>query len=356
MQASCSESPNGSKQATAPGSNHRLITSSALTSLLPVATASGIVHANYNTPKISFYSPSGNLIQPEGSSSPAFTTPATGSPATISSGYNSPDRSTFNRPQPSACLPPSRPTLVPMTTPPVTTAPLPEHLRHHHNYRRPERSQIGSCESLIESTQPVRGCGGVVRTPDLGLHRGLRQPPSHKKNKADMQHKQRQSTRSKIRDFASDARFYKSRYIALAAQACESSQNKSNKKRSRTMLRKRQMASDKVHACVYPPPQGPRSTQKRDDKPEKAILGPLTGHALRICFCQPYDDAGKSTRVADASCMRRGASGIYGTHNDKETDSCIEDEGIARLVSPRRQDKQTARRSRTVTSESRVKD
>ncbi|KAF1911267.1 hypothetical protein BDU57DRAFT_543168 [Ampelomyces quisqualis] len=353
-QASCSESPKKSKQATAPGTNHRLITSSALTSLLPVATASGIMHANYHTPKISFYSPSGSLIQPEGSSSPGITISAAGSPASIASRYKSPDRSTINRLQASACLPPSRPTLVPMTTPPVTTAPLPEHLRHHHNYKRHERPEIGSCESLIEPTQPVRGCGGIVRTSSLALHRGLRQPPSYKKSKADIQHKQRQSTRSIVRDLGSDVRFYKSRYIALVAQSCNSSRNKSRKKCIRTTLHKRKDASNEAHGPIFPPQQGPQSTQQRDSKSEIAILGPLAGHALRVCFCQPYDGAGKSTRVADASGMGRGASGMHDVRYNKETDLHTEDEGIARVVSLVRQNKQSAGGSRAVSLGSHV--
>jgi hypothetical protein len=353
-QASCSESPQGQKHVTASGTNHRLITSSALTSLLPVATASGIVHANYTTPKISFYSPSGSLIQPEGSWSPGLTTSVTGSPTSIASAYGSPGRSTMNRLQASACLPPSRPTLVPMATPPVTTAPLPEHLRYHHNYRRPGRSKIGSCKLLIESAQSSRSCESVVQTSSFTLHRGLWQPPFRKKDKVDMQCKQRKSTNLIIRDLGSNVRCYKSRYIALAAQSCDSSQNKS-KKRS-TTLHERCIVSNKAHPPVHPPQQGPQSAKQREEKPQNAMLGPLAGHALRICFCQPYDGAGKSTRVADASCTRRRVSDMHDVHHNKEgTDLHVEDEGIARLVSPRRQDKQAARRFRAVNSGSRVK-
>jgi hypothetical protein len=299
-QASSSESPD-SEQANAEATR-RSITSSALTSLLPIAAASGIVRANFNTPKISFYSPSGNLIQPEGSSPDDFSASTPGSPTTRISSYRNRNRPTaYYTLSATACSPPVRPTLIPMTTPPTCTSPLPEHLRHHHNYRRPERSQIESCESLIVPTPPVQGCGGVIRTHSFTLRSGTHHSPP-KKTHVCLPPKRHRSTRSLVHDLRSDARFYKSRYIALAAQSygAGTSQKSKPKPKKKATLHKRQTPIDSRSAAG-------NSTSKSyapaalEHPRHKSALGPLAGHALRICFCQPYDGAGK------AACMHARA-------------------------------------------------
>jgi len=305
-QASLSESP-GSKPAAATENTRRSITSSALTSLLPIATASGIVQPNYNTPKISFYSPSGRLIQSEGSSSPETSAlQYRGSPTVKTSNYNRTNRLTAqNTLTATACLPPARPTLLPMTTPPISSAPLPVHLRHHHNYRHPERSQIESCESLLEQTPAVKGCGGIVRTSSFTLRSGTRHSP-HKNNKPSPQHKRHRSTKSIVHELKGDVSFYKSRYIALAAQSCGPTPK--SKKTCKKLHKRHTVTNEKTakrnaskpqdlykHAATSG--QSSQTTQHVDN----SILGPLAGHALRICFCQPYDGAGKPTH-ADASC------------------------------------------------------
>jgi hypothetical protein len=305
----------------------RSITSSALTSLLPVAAASGIVQANHNTPKISFYSPSGNLIQPEGSSPPEY---SNSDPAGRTTLYynNSQGTSARKTLSATACLPPSRPTLVPLTTLPTDTAPMPAHLKHHHNYRHPERSLIGSCyESFIEPSPSVQGCGGVVRSDSLTLRSRTRNSP-HKANKSSSQHR---STRALVQDLKSDASFYKSRYIALAALSCNPSKNSNRTVGKRNTLHKRQ-----VPASARPQHYSTRAATaeqndrapNRDTKTEKSVLGPLAGHALRICFCQPYDGAGERTRPNAMTCTRQHT----GTHK-KEKDHQTEEEDIARPVS-----------------------
>jgi hypothetical protein len=55
---------------------------------------------------------------------------------------------------------------------------------------------------------------------------------------------------------------------------------------------------------------------------EKSVLGPLAGHALRVCFCQPYDGAGGS------SCATQHESGAV----TKEASRAGENEVIARPV------------------------
>ncbi|KAF2036620.1 hypothetical protein EK21DRAFT_83567 [Setomelanomma holmii] len=325
MPASFSESPE-SKKVTETDATWRSITSSALTSLLPIAAASGIVQPNYNTPKISFYSPSGNLIQPEGNSLPET--------SAWEYGHSPPAPETYvphSRPQSgrrtlsaTACLPPARPTLVPMTTPPTSTVPLPPHLQHHHNYRRPEKSQISSCESLIEPLPTVKGCGGVVRSHSVTPRSQTRQS-HHKKIKPSSKHKRR-SIMSIISDTKSDASFYKSRYIALTIRSCTSSrttsQGWSKPRTQRTTLHKRHagparylpartarttqtQGTSKPRIRINPAPRRPapslsgknprtfRGACMTSRIPCVRDTGSLAGHTLRICFCQPYDGAGK---------------------------------------------------------------
>jgi len=328
-QASVSESPD-SIYATPMNHTRRSITSSALASLLPIAAASGVVRANYNTPKISFYSPSGNLIQPEGSSSPEFSRSTTSSPTKPALYYNESKRpSAQNTLSATACSPPARPTLVPLTTLPAITAPLPSHLIHHHNYRHTERSKIDLCESIIEPTPPVKGCGGVVRPwSSPPPHTGIIHPP-HKTTTPRSQHRYR-STQSLIHDLRSDASFYKSRYIALA---CSPNPRRRDKRKT---LHKRPVTKGPASA-LRPKLDSTRAVateQKHRAAPQqRCVLGPRAGHVLRICFCQPYDGAGKSTRVGS----------MFAGHKNKD-DLHVELEGRARLVDHTIEHRSKARR------------
>jgi hypothetical protein len=155
------------------------ITSSALPALLPLAAASGIVRPKHATPKLSFVTPSGNLIQTENGSSPISNSilphHSKSSPTTV---YN-------NILSDPVCEPPVRPALTPMTTPPTTRASLPAHLQHHHNYQHPAHSHIipqTPIRSFEISTDgvSVKGCGGVVRTKSLQPHSGVKRPKGEK--------------------------------------------------------------------------------------------------------------------------------------------------------------------------------
>jgi hypothetical protein len=336
-QASCAEPPE-IKQTTSTEATRRSITSSALTSLLPIAEASGIVRANYGTPKISFYSPSGNLIQPEGDSSPE-TSGSTTSLSTATTYYNISNRSSAHKTLSEAArLPLVRPALAPMTTPPTTTASLPVHLQHHHNYRRPQRCQIDSCESLVDPTPAVKGCGGVVRTHSFTLRSRTRRSP-HKRTKSGSRHEPHRSAKSLVHDLRSDASFYKSRYIALAVQACALAPKSKRTRNNNKVPSSTQYTSKTPHRSA-------RGAGASEDKIDKAVLGPLAGHALRICFCQPYDGAGRSTRL-DASCMGRQCSNLHGAYVTGKYQPVEVDEGIARPVNPSSQSNTASRRSKT---------
>ncbi|KAF1352705.1 hypothetical protein EJ07DRAFT_159150 [Lizonia empirigonia] len=205
-QASFSESPETVKAGVPTHAVSRSITSSALTSLLPLAAASGIVRPNYNTPKISFYSPSGNLIQPE-SSSPQGTSPSEygGSPTITTSYYNKQNTDAASS---SGSLR-IRPPLVPMTTPPAHRTPLPAHLQHHHNYRHPEKSKISSRESSIIPKGRVKGCDGIVRENSLTPRSGIFYP-----NGKSRTHR---STKLIMHDLKAEAKFYKARFVTMVA-------------------------------------------------------------------------------------------------------------------------------------------
>jgi hypothetical protein len=338
-QASCADPPK-IKQTTSTEATRRSITSSALASLLPIAEASGIVQANCDPPKISFFSPSGNLIQPEGDSSPETSESSTSLSTATTTYRNSSTRSSAHKTLSEAArLPLVRPALAPMTTLPTTTASLPVHLQHHHNYRQPQRSQIYSCESLVESTLAVKGCGGVMRTNSFTLRSGTRRSP-HKRKKSSSRHEPHRSANSLVHDIRSDASFYKSRYIALAVQACALSP------KSKTTRDKKNKVPSSTRYTSKTPQRSARAAGASEDKIGRAVLGPLAGHALRICFCQPYDGAGKSTRL-DASCMRRQCSPVHGAYVTEKDQQAEVEEGVARPVNPSCHIKTASRRSQT---------
>lgn len=279
-QASLSESPE-SKTFVNSHTASRSINSSALTSLLPIAAASGIVRTNYKTPKISFYSPSGNLIQPESSSSPStLPTEYEESPTTITSFYDNPNAIGGW----SLGSLPVRPPLVPMTTPPNYKTSLPPHLQHHHNYCHPENPQISIPKG------PVKGCGGVVRENSLTPRSGVFNP-----NGEDRIHR---STKLVLHDLKAEANFYKARFITLAGAHSFAPSLPKGK-----TLHKRHVHNYETYARK-PHTNGAASSEVRKGGYGKEVLGPLAAHALRVCFCQPYDGAGTPTRAITAdTCL-----------------------------------------------------
>jgi hypothetical protein len=265
------------------------ITSSALTSLLSIAATEGIVQQNLNTPQISFYSPSGNLIQtqdnaltptPASSSRSRPSMYLAGAPVVEISGRN---KATF----PSAhsvlsaavSLPPARPAPTPLTIPPQSTAPLPESLQHHHKYQRAEKTQIGSISSsgptlIISSDSNVRGCGGLVRPTSLEPHGGVSQAPQ---KHSRLEHA---ISRCHVRRRTGSRLFSLLPSWSASTSTCHSEFKHAV---TRVGLRKKGMKLQKRRV--------PQISTVRENEG----IGSATGHALRICFCQPYDGAGYPT-------------------------------------------------------------
>ncbi|KAF2248006.1 hypothetical protein BU26DRAFT_519790 [Trematosphaeria pertusa] len=281
------------------------ITSSVLPALLPIAAAEGIVRPNQTTPQLSFFSPSGNLIQAEDSSSPSSNTSHsssysyyTGTPTLSTSYYNKNPNTLSAHAALSASigLPPIRPAPVPLITPPHSTAPLPEHLRHHHNYQHAEKSQIvPDSEPYSDTTvglgSVVKGCGGVIRTNSLTPHSGVRRSPVKSKPKFTHATKFGRSILSKGNNEAS-----KSRFSILSSWP--------STRKGRTLKKTPPLA---------------RSPSR---------IGPIAGHALRVCFCQPYDGAGKPSAEVGCSGGRPGQC-----HDEAYArEAREEDSPIARIV------------------------
>ncbi|KAF1931462.1 uncharacterized protein M421DRAFT_2949 [Didymella exigua CBS 183.55] len=283
-QASLSDSPESGEALSPSHAPSHHITSSALTSLLPIAAASGIVRPNYNTPKISFYSPSGNLIQPEGSS-PQRTSPSIygGSPIISSSYYN---RENVNAGSSAESLP-IRPPLVSMTTLPAHNTPLPSHLRHHHNNRRPEMSRMCSRESCVTPKGPVKGCDGMVRENSLTPRSGVFFP--HGKDKVH------RSVKLAMHDLKVEVKFYKARFITLAAAHSFAPSIPKGRALQKRHIHNYNTYSKKPHI---------QSGESRKGGYRQDVLRPLAAHALRVCFCQPCDGAGRPTcATAVGACM-----------------------------------------------------
>lgn len=327
-QASMSESPEQTLN-DRPNTTSHSIKSFALPSLLPIAAASGIITPNYSTPKISFYSPSGNLIQPESNSSPGTSSLEISGSPTLKASYYYSIRSTpiHQAPPATTCSPPVRPALVPMTTPPIFSAPMPAHLRHHHNYRHPEMSQIEFTGSFVLPTPAVRGCGGMVKSPSFTPRSGTWQ--QHNKSKSGSFHGHHRSIGSIVRNLRFEARFYKARLITRACTSCGPS-GKGKVLRKRHMVnrgaeggssshQKNNASSAATTVVVEEKARISSTSHKHDD----STLGPLAAHTLRICFCQPYDGAGRLTNnvAADAPCIsnsRSASDGVDQAKRDRE--------------------------------------
>jgi hypothetical protein len=316
-QASYSGSPESVNSIGSTRPLSRSITSSALTSLLPIAAASGIVWPNYDTPKISFYSPSGNLIQPESSSPPGSSPSEYGGSRTVTTSH-------YNRHKVhvtgSAGSLPIRLPLAPMTTPPIHKTPLPLHLRHHHNYHQPELSQISSDRTSVTTGKLVKGCDGVVRENSLTPRSGILSPPREGRIQ--------RSTKLAIRDLRMEARFYKSRFLDLAAAHSFRPSLPKGK-----MLQTQRIHDYNTYAKT--PHTVKSQTQKSGHKED--VLVPLSAHALRVCFCRPYDSAGTSTRATTAGACMTGSLSSDGKL-DADRDAKDEEHLLpnARVVDSRR--------------------
>ncbi len=296
-QASFSDSPESVADVSARAPPRRII-SSALTSLLPIAAASGVVRPNYNTPKISFYSPSGNLIQPESSSPPDAGLSEDGSSPTTTTFHHNQRTSTSTQPKRTT----RRPTLVPMTTPPTHKTRYPPNMQHHYKYQHPEIPQFSDCESYVVPKGPIKGCDGVVRENSLTPRSGVFL--WHGQDKIPHTH------RLTMHDLKAEARFYKARFIALAAAQSFAPSIPKGK-----TLQKRHVTNYNTYANK-PHRYSNRTAETRKGKYREVGLGPFTAHALRVCFCQPYDGAGKPTSAPAAGvCMAGKPSAANGKNN-----------------------------------------
>lgn len=307
------------------------ITSAALTTLLPIAAASGIVRPNYETPKISFFSPSGNLIQPEDCSTPSTTrTSDSGSSPPITSKYRKPTPAAYSI-SPVTCLPPPRPSLRPMTTPPTTSVPLPPDLRHHHNYKRPEKSQISpeaECVySFITPGPAVKGCDGIVQTSTLPAYSQTHR--SYEKTKTRPQYRRHGSERSSRQDIRLEVRSRQARMITAITARCTTTGKGKLLGKQNTATKHASLPHKGMYAgAATTTTRNHLHTRHARRRHNTVLLGPVAGHVLRVCFCQPYDGAGKPTHdvFAKTFCMGGYASDMHEKPN-KESLPINEAEG-----------------------------
>jgi hypothetical protein len=251
------------------------ITSSALPALLPLAAASGIVRPNHATPKLSFVTPSGNLIQTENGSSPTTSSilphHSKSSPTAV---YNK----IFSDP---VCEPPVRPALIPMTTPPTTRSSLPAHLQHHHNYQHPAHSHINP-QTPIRSFEirtdgvSVKGCGGMVRMKSLQPHSGVKRPKGEKHSDAGKKYNH--------------------------WSWCTTSKLEIHSCMRRLSLR---VQNAKPIGRAKGTGTGAFGKTQKPRRSFQGTLGPLAGHALKLCACQSdilEDDSDSGTHTG----LRKG--------------------------------------------------
>jgi hypothetical protein len=88
------------------------------------------------------------------------------------------------------------------------------------------------------------------------------------------------------------------------------------------------------------------------NKRDVGLLGPLAGHILRICFCQPYDGAGKPTHVVAANTLRinRHAGSMHKKTNMETPRSELDVDAVlpnARVVSGSEKKKNSMRNRTT---------
>jgi hypothetical protein len=247
----------------------RSVTSSALPILLPLAAASGIVQPNHAVPYVSFYSPSGNLIQAEPSSSSS-------SPTT-----------SYYRKALSLSEQTARPAAVPLTTPPHSSIAVPTYLKqkqqHNHNLHHHTRSHIIPQHAIARS---IRGCDGIIlRTNSFTPRSGVpvRQSPSlpsHPKSqpfglKPRPNHLPPLSGNSSPR-----SRF---RAVAFCTSQTTARVQKGKKKP--------EMGNQ---AVAYSSSSSKKSRLRRGgaNTTPGTGLAPLAAHTMRVCFCQPRDGDG----------------------------------------------------------------
>ena len=239
---------------------------------------------------------------------------------------------------PATCLPPPRPFLRPMVTPPTSSVPLPANLRHHHNYRRPEQSQIESSlestESFIVPARAVKGCDGIVRTNARPTYAQMR--PSYEKTKTCPQNRKRRAARCLAEDLRYEVRFRRARLTAAIIASCTTAEKG-------RVLYKRNIATAYTSTSHQRKSEAVNAAGKKRihiqharRRPNTGFLGPLAGHVLRICFCQPYDGAGETTHdvAANTLCTSNHNKSMHEKPNKVSPHKHVKDEVEADAALP----------------------
>lgn len=212
----------------------------------------------------------------------------------------------------------------PPTTGPPRTAFLPSHLQHHrHKNDAYAKALVESYESLVIVTPAVKGCGGLVKTRSLVPRSGPRLELDEGNDNSPHQIKLICSVKSSLHAIRNDAKYHRSRLTTFSTQKHHAAQSK-KKGRASSKRRMRNVG----HAKVSPHPstnadENPKRALRTlllpgSAKPERparispknergATLGPITAHALRICFCQPYDGAGEQSRCPPVGRIEHGS-------------------------------------------------
>ncbi|KAF2471857.1 uncharacterized protein BDR25DRAFT_354361 [Lindgomyces ingoldianus] len=255
------------------------ITSSALQALLPLAAASGIVRPNYATPHLSFYSPSGHLIQVDEESSSA----------NPSHPYKQP---TFE--------PLARPTLLPATTPPSPRARLPSNLRQQRHHCHRHQTHTHSVPQTVVRSD-IKGCDGMIRTNSLQPRSGVRRSVSHPNPNPSPKPSKRKHTKH------NSLPWNRSRCKSAAVTSVSTPAS------NITLTRDRKKLQKKRKPAVATTARGSSVSE----------LGPAVGFSLRVCFCQPWDGAGEAGR---------GCLGDHADDGDSDVDRVQEMVENARVV------------------------
>ncbi|CAN9102299.1 unnamed protein product [Alternaria alternata] len=156
--------------------------------------------------------------------------------------------------------------------------------------------------NTISAGQTFYGISTSMLTEGLAPHTKPRH--SYEKNKPRPQYKRRKSARSFAEDLRHEARFQRARLITAILASCTSSgkgwvicKRKASSRRAAATASvsiPRNRTGGNVTGARTKRIDSRETTNKRDI----GVLGPLAGHTLRICFCQPFDGAGKSTHTA----------------------------------------------------------
>jgi hypothetical protein len=240
----------------------KAITTSALPVLLPLAAASGIVTRNHTTPQLSFFSPSGNLIQAEEN--------ACGSPTANTTQAS---HSTFS-PFPKVREICARPAIVPLTTPPQSFMPLPQHLKKQQTRSRHSQSHIVPTlpdTNAVSVPGDLKCCDNVAERHSFTLRSGARRSsPDHSKAPFITHDPTGPNSYSPMSCRST------SRLLFRAVVSCTPSPNRTKKARKGIKYR----ATDAG------------GLMRRRDAEHRSEIGPRAGWATRIGFCQPWNGAG----------------------------------------------------------------